>query len=149
MRIRSRARELALQFLFVLDYQSDLEGTDLDYALDALLDEELHGAGATQDAIRETKVFARELVAGVRAHSEAIDALLDKAASNWELARMAGVDRNALRIGCYELLHADDVPTKVAINEAIELGKRYSTAQSGAFINGILDRIRKDQGLHA
>ena len=145
MRIRSRARELALQFLFQLDFQ------DGDYRaeLDAFLDEELRTAGATQDAIRETKVFAREVVDGVMENREAIDALLDKAAANWELARMAAVDRNALRIGCYELLHAGDVPTKVAINEAIELGKRFSTAQSGAFINGILDRIRKDQGLHA
>ncbi len=145
MRIRSRARELALQFLFQLDFQ------DGDYRaeLDAFLDEELRGTGAQPDAIRDTKVFARALVDGVIAHREAIDDLLAKTAANWELARMAAVDRNALRIGCYELVFAGDVPTKVAINEAIELGKRFSTAQSGAFINGILDRIRKDQGLHA
>ena len=145
MRIRSRARELALQFLFQLDFQ------DGDYRreLDVFLDEELRGTGASEDAIRETKVFARALVDGVIEHREAIDDLLAKTAANWELARMAAVDRNALRIGCYELVFAGDVPTKVAINEAIELGKRFSTAQSGAFINGILDRIRKDQGLHA
>ena len=145
MRVRSRARELALQFLFQLDFQ------DADYRkeLDVFLDEELRGAGATQDAIRETKVFARAVVDGVIEHREAIDELLGKAAANWDLHRMAAVDRNALRIGCYELVFAGDVPTKVAINEAIELGKQFSTAQSGAFINGILDRIRKDQGLHA
>ena len=73
--------------------------------------------------------------------------LRDKAAANWELGRMAAVDRNALRIGCYELLYNDEIPTKVAINEAIELGKRFSTKQSGSFINGILDRIRREQGL--
>ena len=145
MRVRSRARELALQFLFQLDFQSG----DYREELDAFLDEELRGAGATQDAVMETKVFAREVVDGVIAHREAIDDLLAKTAANWELDRMAAVDRNALRIGCYELVFDGSVPTKVAINEAIELGKRFSTAQSGAFINGILDRIRKDQGLHA
>ena len=66
-------------------------------------------------------IDAREVVDGVMENREAIDALLDKAAANWELARMAAVDRNALRIGCYELLHAGDVPTKVAINEALSL----------------------------
>ena len=76
-----------------------------------------------------------------------LDALIREAATNWELERMAAVDRNALRIGCYELLHDDDIPMKVAINEAIELAKRYSTEASGAFVNGILDRIRKEQGL--
>ena len=65
------------------------------------------------------------------------------------LERMAAVDRNALRIGCYEMLYAGDIPTKVALNEAIELSKKFSTEASGAFVNGILDRIRKDQGLHA
>jgi len=145
VRVRSRARELALQFLFQLEYHDG----DYRVELDAFLDEELRASGAASDAIIETKVFARELVAGVWSHRDALDALLEKAAANWDLQRMAAVDRNALRIGCYELLHAGDVPTKVAINEAIELGKRFSTAQSGAFINGILDRIRKDQGLHA
>jgi transcription antitermination factor NusB len=78
-----------------------------------------------------------------------LDALLGEAARNWDLSRMAVVDRNVLRLGCYEMLHEPDVPTKVAINEAIELGKRFSTEQSGAFVNGILDRIRKDRGLVA
>jgi N utilization substance protein B len=76
-----------------------------------------------------------------------VDRLLREAAQNWDIERMAVIDRNAMRIGCYELLHVKDVPAKVAINEAIELGKRYSTEQSGAFINGILDRIRKERGL--
>ena len=145
MRIRSRARELALQFLFQLDFQDAEHRRELDDFLDG----ELRGTEAGEEAIRETKVFARALVDGVVAQREAIDTLLAGAASNWELGRMAAVDRNALRIGCYELVFAGDVPAKVAINEAIELGKRFSTAQSGAFINGILDRIRKDQGLHA
>ena len=139
MRVRTRARELALQFLFQVDFQGDGYATELD----AFLDEQLWGKPDTAEA----KTYARDLVRGVIAHREEIDALLAKAASNWDLDRMAAIDRNALRIGCYEMLHCDDIPTKVAINEAIELGKRYSTEASGAFVNGILDRIRKDQGL--
>ena len=139
MRVRTRARELALQFLFQLDFQDD----DYRAELDRVLDESLAGV---QDGSK-AKPYARELVDGVLARRDAIDALIRSAATNWELERMAVVDRNALRIGCYELLHADGIPMKVAINEAIELAKRYSTDMSGAFVNGILDRIRKEQGL--
>jgi len=141
MRLRTHARELALQFLFQLDFQGDAFAEELDGFLDA----ELFGKAGTTEA----KVYARNLVHGVIAERATIDALLDKAAANWDLDRMAAVDRNALRIGLYEMLYNDEIPTKVAINEAIELGKRYSTEASGAFVNGILDRIRKDQGLRA
>ena len=139
MRVRTRARELALQFL----YQVDVQGAEHRPELDPFLDLELAG----RPGAIEAKIFARELVDGVLEHRQHIDTLLRKAATNWEIQRMAAVDRNALRIGCYELLYADDIPMKVAINEAIELSKRYSTEASGAFVNGILDRIRKDQGL--
>ena len=91
--------------------------------------------------------YTRRLVDGVLLHRDTIDDLLREAARNWDLERMAVVDRNALRIGCYELLYEEQIPMKVAINEAIELGKRYSTEASGSFINGILDRIRRDKGL--
>jgi N utilization substance protein B len=139
VRVRTRARELALQFL----YQVDVQGPEYRADLDAFLDVELAGRPGAVDA----KVFARELVDGVLEHRQHIDSLLRNAATNWEIQRMAAVDRNVLRIGCYELLYAEDIPMKVAINEAIELSKRYSTEASGAFVNGILDRIRKDQGL--
>jgi len=141
MRRRTHARELALQFLFQIDFQGD----GLAAELDDFLDEALRGRPGTTPA----KIYARRLVHGVIAERAAIDALIEKAAANWDLDRMAAVDRNALRIGLYEMLYDDDIPTKVAINEAIELGKRYSTEASGAFVNGILDRIRKDQGLRA
>ena len=139
MRVRTRARELALQFLFQIDFQGDGYASELD----AFLDEQLAGKPGTTDA----KIYARALVHGVIAHRPEIDALLAKAAANWQLDRMAAIDRNALRIGCYEMLYNGEIPTKVAINEAIELGKRFSTEASGSFVNGILDRIRKDQGL--
>jgi transcription antitermination factor NusB len=146
MRVRTRARELALQFLYMIDVQ----GPEYRDSLDAFLSEELRGDdGVEKPGAAEAKEYARRLVDGTTKHRAEIDALLGEAARNWDLSRMAVVDRNVLRLGCYEMLHEPDVPTKVAINEAIELGKRFSTEQSGAFVNGILDRIRKDRGLVA
>ena len=138
MRARTRARELALQFLFQIDTQGVEYRSELDPFLAGALDGKPGGD--------EARAYAVRLVDGVLLHQVAIDGLIRDAARNWDIERMAGVDRNALRIGCYELLHEAEVPMKVAINEAIELGKRYSTESSGAFVNGILDRIRKDQG---
>ena len=139
MRVRTKGRELALQFLYAVDIQGD----EYRERLDLFLAEELEGKMGAEEAA----AYARGLVDGVILHRPAIDQLLSDAAKNWGLTRMAGIDRNCLRLGVFELLHAPDVPPKVAINEAIELAKRYSTEQSGAFVNGVLDRIRKDRGL--
>ena len=139
MRVRTRARELALQFLYAVDFH----GPEYRDRLGEFLHDELSGKPGGDEA----SAYATRLVDGVLLHRPAIDLLLADAAQNWGLTRMAVVDRNCLRIGVYEMLHEADVPTKVAINEAIELAKRYSTEQSGAFVNGILDRIRKDRGL--
>jgi transcription antitermination factor NusB len=129
MKKRTRAREVALQFL----YQLDLRGDDL-------LDEaKTFVRGEERDA--ETARFAIRLVQGTFEHKDEIDRVIQGVAQNWNISRMAVVDRNVLRLATYELLHCDDIPPKVAINEAIELGKRYSTQNSGAFINGILDKI--------
>lgn len=129
MKKRTRSRELALQFL----YQLDLRGDDLlGEAKDFLRSEE-------RDA--ETQRFAQRLIEGTFEHWDDIDREIQNVAQNWNIARMAVVDRNVLRLATYELLHCKDIPPKVAINEAIELGKRYSTSNSGAFINGILDKI--------
>ena len=95
------------------------------------------GCGAT-----ELGEFAEGLIAGVRANQPRIDALIAGVAENWRLERMAAIDRNILRLGAFEMLYGPDVPTKVAINEALELAKRYSTAQSSRFVNGILDRLQ-------
>lgn len=92
----------------------------------------------------EVVEFAARLVDGTRQHREAIDQRLQGVTRNWDLRRMATVDRNVLRMAVYELMFCSDVPPKVAINEAIDLGKKYSTANSGGFVNGILDRIRID-----
>jgi len=126
---RTRARELALQFLYMLDLRGD---TFLEEAREYVTSEE-------RDS--ETTQFALRLVQGTHEHKAEIDAMIQGVAQNWSIARMAVVDRNVLRLSTFELLHCHDIPPKVAINEAIELGKRYSGQNSGAFINGILDKI--------
>ena len=125
---RSQAREIAFQIL----YQDDLNPRGDAVAKDAMLQRRL--------ASEELVAFARELVAGVRHNREEIDGLIAQAAANWSLERMASTDRNVLRLGAYELLHTD-VPDRVAIDEALELAKRYGSAQSAQFVNGILDRL--------
>ena len=129
MRRRTRARELALQFLYTLD----VRGSEILEDLDDFLTE----SGASRLARR----FATELVHGVVKHQAELDAGIVRVAQHWSLERMPPVDRNILRLASFELLHCPEIPIGVALNEAIELGKRYSTANSGAFINGILDKI--------
>ena len=87
--------------------------------------------------------FARILVEGVVDKREELDALISEAADNWRIERMAVLDRNIMRIAVFELLYIDDIPPKVSINEAIELAKRYGNAESGQFVNGVLDRIKE------
>ncbi len=130
MKKRTRARELALQFL----YQLDLRGFDfLDEAGAFLRDEE---------SDKGTRDFALRIVNGSAEHRDEIDDIIRSVAQNWDIERMAVIDRNVLRMATFELLYCEDVPPKVSINEAIELGKRYSTQNSGGFINGVLDKIK-------
>jgi transcription antitermination factor NusB len=136
VRKRSRARELALQML----YQLDARGEDAWDLVDPMLQREEPG-------VEDVHEFARELIRGTMDKRDGIDVLLKDAAQNWKLHRMAVIDRNILRMAVFEMMNLDAVPAKVTINEAIELGKRFSTKQSGAFINGILDRIRREQNL--
>jgi len=93
--------------------------------------------GASEDV----KPFSEELVLGVCGHLRELDSLIGKASKNWRLERIAKVDRSILRLAVYELLYRDDIPPKVSINEAVDLGKKFGTEESGAFINGILDKI--------
>jgi transcription antitermination factor NusB len=132
MRRRTRAREVAVQFL----YQLDLRGEEAMAGMDEFLAEEA--------AEPEVKEFALRLILGSKRVRDDTDAKLRRVTRNWDLKRMAAIDRNILRMAIFELLHCPDIPPKVTINEAIELGKKYSTANSGAFINGILDRVRLD-----
>ena len=130
MKRRTRARELALQFL----YQFDIRGREVERELDSFLREE--------ESDRTAAEFAATLVRGALAHRAELDEHIRAVAQNWEISRMAVIDRNVLRLATFELLFRDDIPPKVSINEAIELGKRYSTQNSGGFINGVLDKVK-------
>lgn len=132
MKKRTRSRELALQFL----YQVDLLGPEKLDDLTAFLQEQAEGGDA------ETSRYARLLVEGTLDATPELDAEIQAVAQNWQIERMAVIDRNVLRMAAFEILHCDEIPPKVAINEGIELGKRFSTQNSGAFINGILDKIK-------
>jgi len=129
MRRKTAGRILALQAL----YQYDLRGEDfLGEAADFFRDSARNPADAE---------IGEALFRGCLERRDALDARLAKVTEHWDIARMAIVDRAILRIGAYELLHCADVPPKVAVNEAIKLAKKYSSAESGAFVNGILDKI--------
>jgi N utilization substance protein B len=128
---RSRAREVALQLLF----WRDVNPTAPRPAIERFVRERLH------DAAHEPYCLA--LFDGVTEQSAALDEQLAAAAENWRVSRMAVVDRNVLRLGAYELLHNTETPPAVAINEAIELARRYGSKDSAAFVNGILDRINQ------
>lgn len=134
MRLRTQGRETALKALYQLDLRKDLDSDEL---LD-LLERE-----AKTDAARE---FASELLEGVRLHWDALDAEVEAVAHNWKLERMAVIDRNVLRLGAFELLHRPDIPPAVAIDEAVTLAKKFSTKDSGSFVNGILDKILRRRG---
>lgn len=128
---RSQARKIALQLL----YQRDLNPDASVRIVRAMIDERLH-----DPSLRE---FAWELFVGVTERQETIDTLIEDAAENWTLARMAPTDRNILRLGAFEILHTT-TPRVAAIDEAIELAKQFGTKQSSQFVNGILDRIGRE-----
>ncbi len=91
---------------------------------------------------QKTRSFFETLVEGVVKERGKIDGIIERYSSNWKIARMSCVDRNIMRVAVYELLFCDDIPSKVSINEAIDIGKKFGTYESGGFINGILDSIR-------
>ncbi len=154
---RRRAREIALQILYQLDCKDQLsdvdglalfwkyfEGADTsDEASPEVASKEVASDRERGEAARQ---FAALLVRGVDSHRTEIDELLARVSRNWRLERMARVDRSLLRLAVFELKHGGDVPAKVAINEAIEIAKRFGTGESSAFVNGILDRCLEEIG---
>ena len=128
---RSRAREVALQLLFMRDHNQNVERP----AVERFVRDRLHDAAV--------EPFCLGLYDGVISHLGEIDQRLGEAAENWRLPRMASVDRNLLRLGAYELLFTPATPAAVALDEVIELARRYGSADSPAFVNGVLDQLRK------
>jgi N utilization substance protein B len=155
MRKRREARERVVQFLF----QHDLNPPeDLQAALDQFWDSQrmndlLEKSGPTwgqrpelpppSDEEAATRAFAETLIRGVLAERPALDETIQKHARNWDLHRMAAVDRNIMRLAVYEMTRRDDIPPVVSINEAVDVAKKFSTADSGKFVNGILDKIKE------
>jgi N utilization substance protein B len=129
---RRSGRAYALQLLYARDGDpaTDVAGAVAAWAQDFELELD-----------REAQAFARELVAAAAEHATRIDALIGASSKNWRIDRMSRVDRNILRLGACELVAFTGVPVKVVINEAVELAKRFGTAESSAFVNGVLDRI--------
>ncbi len=136
MRRRTQAREFALQILYRMDVTRDSDTVSLDNFWQL----------RTEDAISvDVKNFTTEVVKGVAVHLSEIDQKITQFAANWQLSRMPAVDRNILRLGCYELIFRDDIPPKVSINEAVELAKKYSGIEAGKFVNAILDKIKQEK----
>jgi transcription antitermination factor NusB len=126
---RRRARELAIQVLFHMEYNPGDPGESFERVCESF------------GPPKEVRAYSREVVAGVWENKAHLDRLIRRSSEHWRLERMSRVDLNILRIAIYEVLYRKDVPPKVSIDEAVELGKRYGTEESGAFINGILDHI--------
>ncbi|MCG3176282.1 MAG: hypothetical protein MOGMAGMI_01228 [Candidatus Omnitrophica bacterium] len=149
MRKRTRSRELALQIL----YQLDLGEQPFDRVWEDFWEPraDLASTDGEKDALDldkkdpEVRAYTRKLVEGVLSLYKSIDPVIERCADNWELRRMAFLDRNLLRLAAYEMLHVEEVPIKVSINEAVELAKRYGEEDSSKFVNGVLDKIAKTE----
>jgi N utilization substance protein B len=126
---RRRARELALQVLFHMEFNSG----DANEAFDLVC--------ACFTPPEEIQTFSKQLVLGVWEKKDELDALIGRSSINWRLERMSRVDKNILRLAAFEVIYMKDIPPKVSLDEAVELGKKYGTEDSGAFINGVLDKI--------
>lgn len=133
MRKRTQAREYALQILYQTDIRKEPpEKLFLDFWRD-------------NEVEAEVSDFASSLVLGTLKNLKRIDEAITNYASNWKLNRMAVIDRNVIRLATYELMFCDDIPKKVSINEAVDLAKKFGDMESGKFVNGILDKISKEE----
>ncbi len=131
MGIRRNARELALQMLYQMDCNRDETVPPSPF-------------WQKEKIVPDARDFSAKLLRGVIQHRPEIDQVIRASAEHWSFERMAAVDRNILRLAVYELLHLPEIPHRVTLNEAIEIAKKYGSEDSGAFVNGVLDRIHQD-----
>lgn len=134
---RREGREAAIQFLFSHDLN------------DETLPDQCADFWELRKARKKVQDFANDLIKGIFEKGEELDQAIDAASKNYTLDRLSPIDRNILRLATFEIIHRDDIPTAVSINEAIEIAKRFGTAESPGFINGVLDGIRREQKKHA
>lgn len=139
---RRLAREIAVSSL----YQMEMNEVSASEAVDMLMDElrQENEIGADPSEAGSTDEFARELVNGVLEHKQAIDGMLQQYLTGWQVDRLSRVDRQVLRLACYEMVFRDDVPPKATINEAIELAKHFGFEESGKFVNGVLGKLLQE-----
>ncbi len=134
MRKRTKAREYALKILYAIDITKEEPKKSIDMFWQN-----------NEEAEVQVKEFTNTLVLGVAKNIDLIDKVITTYATNWQIKRMAVIDRNILRYATYELLYMADIPPKVSINEAIDIAKKYGDSESGKFVNGILDKINKTE----
>ena len=133
MRKRTFARECALKILYRIEISKEsIDSSFLDF-----------WSKTAESIDKESHDFAETLVKGTHDNLAAIDEVISKYADNWNISRMAVIDRNIMRMSVYEMLYRSDIPPNVSINEAIELAKKYGDVDSGKFVNGVLDKIKK------
>ena len=133
MGLRRDAREAAIQFLYQLDTHKP---TNVEEALTAFWEQ--------NEEPQNVRDFANDLLRGALQKLPEVDAKIRTLADNWDFERLAAVDRNILRLAVYEMLYRPEIPPVVSINEAIDIAKKFSTAESGKFVNGLLDRVKKE-----
>lgn len=138
---RRVAREIAVSGLYQMEMNEVTAAEAVDMLLEELEQDEEKKADKRTD---QTGEFARSLIYGVQQNKRAIDDLLQQFLTGWNVDRLSRVDRQVLRLACYEMVYLDDVPPKAAINEAIELAKHFGTEESGKFVNGVLGRLLKE-----
>lgn len=139
MGVRRRARELSLQFLYQVDLK-DISLTSSNFK------EELEHFWENSSKPHDNKVieFSNRINIGTIENSDSINSFISRYSENWKISRISAIDKQILRMAIFELLYTRDIPNRVVINEAIEIAKKYGTEESSSFINGILDKIRKD-----
>ncbi|SPF42894.1 N utilization substance protein B homolog [Syntrophobacter sp. SbD1] len=140
---RRKSREIALQML----YQMEMTGQPPHMVIDLYYELALGEDVKNPDLAKAVRPFAERLLNGVYAHRDQLDKMIVGASENWRIERMSIIDRNVLRIALYEMLYCLEIPPKVSINEAIDLGKTFGSPDSGGFINGILDHLLPEVSL--
>jgi len=142
MNSRRTCREFAVQALYLCDALGDLSRETVDLFISHFISNGLCEDGESRGSL-DVDPFFRELVEGIILNIESIDATLELASTNWSVARMANVERNILRVAVYEMLYRADIPSKVSINEAVEIAKEFASPEGPTFINGVLDQVRQ------
>lgn len=139
---RRLSREIALQFLYSCEAAKNFSDPAINDFIDYM--SQVHRINPDEAIDRSIIDFAEKLIIGILDHIDEIDAVIKKYAANWDFSRITMIDRNILRIASYEIMYLNDIPSVVSIDEAVDIAKKYSTPDSGKFVNGILDKVKEE-----